>query len=142
MGIKTMKKGGVALLWRKSLANCIIPLELNDDRIIGFQLHISPFDYIFIFQVYLDYHVLIIAMMCIRNFISKLYDLYCIYSERGTPKFMGDFNADITGLKGRKGDVDLIGVLQDCNLRAVNTLNLSYGSFSVKRKGRTFSKPY
>ena len=60
--------------------------------------------------------------------MSKLYDLYCIYSERGTPIFMGDFNADITGMKGRKRDVDLIGFLQDCNLRAVNTLYLSYGS--------------
>jgi len=72
--------------------------------------------YIFIFQVYLP---------CVKysndvysEFISKLYDLYCIYSERGTPIFMGDFNADVTGLKGRK----------DCNLRVVNTLNLSYGS--------------
>jgi len=41
---------------------------------------------------------------------------------------MGDFNADITGLKDIKRDVDLIGFLQDCNLRAVNTLKLSYGS--------------
>jgi len=62
------------------------------------------------------------------EFISKLYDLYCIYSERGTPIVMGDFNADITGLKDRKRDVDLIGFLQDFNLRAVNTLKLSYGS--------------
>jgi len=29
-----MNKGGVALLWRKSLANFIEPLELNDDRIM------------------------------------------------------------------------------------------------------------
>ena len=82
-GSQKMNKGGVAFLWRDTLANCIVPLELNDDWIIGIKLQISPSDYIFIFQVYLP---------CVNysndvysEFISKLYDLYCIYSERGIP---------------------------------------------------------
>ena len=75
MGRK-MNEGGVALLWRKSLANCIVPLELNDDRIIGIQLQISPSDYIVIYQVYLpcaNY-----SNDCIRNLFLSF--MICIAS--------------------------------------------------------------
>ncbi|WAR10952.1 hypothetical protein MAR_036028 [Mya arenaria] len=71
-------KGGVALLWHKQLDHVVSPLPIDEDRLI----------------VYLpcSNHTSLIF----RDYIDKLYDLWCNYSQWGTVVFLGDFNAKYT----------------------------------------------
>ena len=48
-------KGGVALLWHKKLDHLMSPLPIDDDRLIGLQLQLSPSQYMYFIQVYFFY---------------------------------------------------------------------------------------
>ena len=47
-GRRRVDKGGVAFLWHKRLDDRVTSLSFEDDRIIGFQLEISPSVYIYV----------------------------------------------------------------------------------------------
>ncbi|WAR26167.1 hypothetical protein MAR_011871 [Mya arenaria] len=87
-------KGGVALLWHRQLDHLVSPLPIDDDRLIGVQLQLSPLQYMYFIQVFLpcSNHTSLIF----RDYIDKLYDLWCSYSQWGTVVFLGDFNAKYT----------------------------------------------
>ena len=125
-GRQRVNKGGVALLWRKYLSDYIVPLDIDDDRIIGIQLQLSKSEYMFIFQVYLP----CVNYNCdaYTECIAKLYELYCTYSDKGTPIFMGDFNASVYSCSLKRRDVELYRFFNDCNLSAANLLESSFGS--------------
>ena len=46
-----VKRGGVAILWNSRYD--FVLLSIDNDTIVGIQLHISPGNFVFIFQVYL-----------------------------------------------------------------------------------------
>ena len=46
-------KGGVALMWKKRLSNFIVPINIDDDRIVGIQLQIAPSENIFFYFKYI-----------------------------------------------------------------------------------------
>jgi len=46
-------KGGVAIMWNKRLSHRVVPIDVDDDRIVGIQMQISSTEHMFIFQVYL-----------------------------------------------------------------------------------------
>ena len=47
-------KGGVCILWKRTLDKIINPLLIDDDRIVGIQIQVSPDELVHIFQVYLS----------------------------------------------------------------------------------------
>jgi len=62
------------------------------------------------------------------GFIAKSYELFCTYSDMGTPVFMGDFNTDVNSFKMRRRDVELLHLVHDCIFCIANLLESSYGS--------------
>jgi len=46
-----VKRGGVAILWNSRYD--FVLLSIDSDTIVGIQLHISPGNFVFIFQVHL-----------------------------------------------------------------------------------------
>lgn len=46
-------KGGIGILWKKSLNNNISPLVLQSKYIIGIEVLLGPGSYLYIFQVYM-----------------------------------------------------------------------------------------
>ena len=66
-------KGGVAIIWRKSLNPIIPSLCIVNDRIIAVQVRVSPEAYIYVLQVYLPSSNHNISMF--RDCIQHLYDL-------------------------------------------------------------------
>lgn len=119
-GPRRVGKGGIFLMWHKKLDNYIVPLNIDDDRIIGIQLQTSPGQFIFIFQLYLP--CVNSPIRNYRQYIDSLYDLWNMYSESGTVLFLGDYNAQIDTSSNRTRDVLLCKFLTDTNLIPVNTL--------------------
>ena len=100
-------KGGVALIWKKSISASAIILP-EEDRIIGITIQEKGLSPIFIFCVYapssnsrLDTY---------REFVDKLYNLYAEYHSLGTVILLGDFKAEISGsrYKARVGTSERI----------------------------------
>jgi exonuclease III len=113
-------KGGIALLWKRSLDNCVTQLDISDDRIIGIRLRQDRDKYMFIFQVYLPS-----SSFCIdyySKYICKLIDLYSVYSRQGWVVFMGDFNADLSPNAASPGRSKAFsGMLETCHMFSINT---------------------
>ena len=49
---RKVSKGGVAILWHRSLDNQVTPLDIDSDRICGIQFRISRQWHFYILQVY------------------------------------------------------------------------------------------
>lgn len=86
-------KGGVCLLWKRTLNDIIIPLDVDDDRIIGIEVKTSPSTLLYIFQVYIP---------CVnhgnnvfKRYMEKVENLFYSYSQKGMVIVMGDFNAEL-----------------------------------------------
>ena len=65
-------KGGVAFMWNKKLDNHISPIQLDDDRLLGLQVHFSHLT-LYIFQVYLPSSNNNIELF--KSYIEKLNEL-------------------------------------------------------------------
>ena len=86
-----MGKGGVCLIWHKQYNTYVVPLSIDDDRIVGIQLQTAPGQFMFIFQLYLPCSNNPVNKY--REYIDKLDDVWFSYSGSGTVLFMGDVNA-------------------------------------------------
>ena len=119
-------KGGVALMWHKRYDSCIVPLQIESDRVCGIQFQTSPGEYWFIFQVYLpcSNH----SVYDYRAHIDTLYDLWNMYANNGTVVFLGDFNAQTTRLSRNPRDQILVKFMDDINTVAVNDLSICTGA--------------
>ena len=84
-------KGGVAILWHKKDDKYVIPLSLDDDRVIGIKFEINRDNSTFLFQVYLPCTNHPIDMF--KEYLDRLQNILSLYSEKGTVVLMGDFNA-------------------------------------------------
>jgi hypothetical protein len=121
-------KGGVALLWHKKHDQYVVPLAIDDDRIVGIQYQLSKDTYIFIIQVYLpcsNYPI-----QTFRDYIDKLYNLWSMYSDKGVVLFIGDFNAKVQLNSQNYRDMYLLRFIQDTNCIAVDTMTLCTGASS------------
>ena len=126
-----IQRGGVALLWHRKHDRYIIPLTIDDTRIVGVQFEVAPNQFIYILQVYLPCSNHPIEHY--RNYVDKLFNLWSLYSDNGTVIIMGDFNAKIKDLAHgnlRNRDLSLLQLLHDTNLIAVNTLPVCSGATS------------
>ena len=94
-GNRTVGKGGVAILWHRSLNYNVSPLDIDSDRICGIQYKVSAAMYIYFLQVYAPYsnH----SIFVYREFIDYLQTIISMYSEHGTVIVMGDLNAHLQG---------------------------------------------
>ena len=88
-------KGGVAILWHRSLDNQVSPLDIDSDRICGIQYRVSPNIHYYILQVYApcSNH----PIQEFRDFIDYLYVIISMYWHNGVVVVMGDFNAHLQG---------------------------------------------
>ena len=126
-------KGGVAIFWHKRLDCYVSPLLIEEDRIVGVQLELFPYEYIFIFQVYLpcSNH----SITDYRESIEKLNNYLSFYSVRGTVIIMGDFNANLNSDRHRgpfnARSKDLYSFLNINNYIATNTLDICKGATST-----------
>ncbi|WAR25282.1 hypothetical protein MAR_010986 [Mya arenaria] len=101
-------KGGVALLWHRQLDHLVSPLPIDDDRLIGC--------------------ICLVRSLIFRDYIDKLYDLWCSYSQWGTVVFLCDFNAKYTADSHVTRDRLLYSLLCDTNMVALNTFPLCTGA--------------
>ena len=126
---RNIGKGGVALLWHKSMSTCISSLDIDSDRICGIQLTWSNVCF-YIIQVYApsSNH----ALHSFKDFIDLLHSVISLYSDNGTVIVMGDFNAHLQSKTFIKpNDVRgnyLNDMLDYHNLLAVSTLPLCTGA--------------
>ena len=120
-------KGGVGMLWRKSLDASIIRLEdLGNDRIIVVEIRTADHESIFIAGVYLPssnvaVHLYKECMVVLQDIIHQLYD-------KGTLIILGDFNAHIGGFGGARSfesingkGKELIELMERNNFKSVNS---------------------
>jgi len=84
-------EGGVSILWHQKYDDCIVPLNIDSDRIVGIQFEHNPRQFMYFLQVYLPCtnHSISIYREC----IDQIYDLLCCFSDKGIVILMGDFNA-------------------------------------------------
>jgi hypothetical protein len=118
-------KGGVAILWKRSLDARICTVDTNDDRIIGVRLTLNTNMYMFLFQVYFpstNY-----SLDLYNEYTVKLRDIHAMYSQIGIVVFMGDFNAELhdVPLGGRSGI--FTDMLQDFQMLSVNARSYCKG---------------
>lgn len=118
-------QGGVAIMWHKRLSPFVVPLDVDDERIVGIQVQANR-HYLYIFQVYLpcSNH----SIRDYRQCLLKLFELYNTYSDNGTCIIMGDFNANVIRCTLQPRDRDLLQFINDCSLCAINLLDTCYGS--------------
>ena len=100
-----------------------MPINVEDDRI---QMQISSTEHMFIFKVDLPcvnhrYEIFV-------EYVNKLYDLYCTYSEKGTTIFIGDFNASIIRGNLLSRDRYFAYFMSNCNMCPINLLNCCLGA--------------
>jgi exonuclease III len=86
-------KGGVAILFKKSIQHMVTSLDIDDDRICGISVSFCKDIVIKILSVYLPSSNHTNASY--SDYIEKLYDLHNEYSMSEDCIFMGDFNAPI-----------------------------------------------
>ena len=120
-------KGGVGMLWRKSLDASITKLEdLGNDRIIVVQVRTADEHSIFIVGVYFPSSNAAIHMY--RECMDILEDIIHQLHHKGTLVILGDFNAHIGDFGGprsfdsinEKGK-ELIELMQRTNFKSVNS---------------------
>ena len=124
-------KGGVALLWHRSMSSFISPLYIDSDRICGIQLTLRNV-HLHIIQVYApsSNH----GLQSFKDFIDLLHSVISLYSDNGTVIVMGDYNAHLQSKTFIKPNDVRGNYLKDMldyhNLIAVNTLPLCTGAES------------
>jgi hypothetical protein len=123
-------KGGVSILWHIKYDKYISPIDIDDDRIVGIQLQLSPSQFVFFFQVYLPCRNHAIA--CFREYIDKLYDIWNMYCQHGLVIFMGDFNSSfLNSATNDSRNTYLLNLANLCNIVPVNSLSCCTGASST-----------
>ena len=126
-------KGGVAILWHKKYDNYVIPLSLDDNRVIGIKFELNRDNSIFLFQVYLPCTNHSIDMF--KEYLDRLQNILSLYSEKGTVVLMGDFNAylPIACFRERADHRSLYfqSFVHDNNMLSLNTSKLCTGANST-----------
>ena len=117
--------GGVAVLWKNSIAQYVKPITFDDDRIIGLECIIDDLK-ILLLGVYLPYDTK-------KNFDQYVYylaKLKSIVDDFDSPNvcILGDFNADI--LKLTDFGKELRCFCNDANLKIADVLLLPHTSIS------------
>ncbi len=88
-------KGGVALLWRKTIDRYITKLTLDDDRVIGLTVSLPEATPTHVLMVYLPSAAA--GRQQFLDCLSKLRDIYEHYSTIGDVIIMGDLNCELSG---------------------------------------------
>ena len=120
-GRRPMGKGGVALMWHKSLNNNITTLDIDSEYSIGFVQTDTSILYRYM------HHVSIY-----RDFVDLLQTVISIYTDHGIVIVMGDMNTHLRGQRFIKatdyrGEY-LLGMMNYFNLTSVNTQSLTTGA--------------
>ena len=131
-GRRPIGKGGVALMWHKSLNNNITTLDIDSDRMCGIQYRICSNRYIYFIQVYApcsNYPVRIY-----RDFVDLLQTVISIYTDHGIVIVMGDMNAPLQSQRFIKATdyrcEYLLGMMNNFNLTSVNMQPLTSGALA------------
>ncbi|MCG7879141.1 MAG: reverse transcriptase domain-containing protein [Candidatus Thiodiazotropha endolucinida] len=123
-------KGGVAILWHKSLSNFITPLDIDSDRICGIQYRLCENMYIYFIQVYAPCSNYPIPLY--RDFIDCLQTVISMFSQHGIVIVMGDLNAHLQGQRFIKATDSrgeyLLEMMNYFNLVSVNSLPITVGA--------------
>ena len=125
-------KGGVALLWHRSLDHQVSPLDIDSDRICGVQYRVSQSLHFYILQVYApsSNH----PIQEFRDFIDYLYIIISTYWQNGVVVMMGDFNAHLQGKVFIKTTDDrgryLSDMMESFNLVSLDSLPSCSGTFA------------
>ena len=129
-GRRNISRGGVALMWHRSLGSDITTLDIDSDRICGIQYKICPNRYIYFIQVYAPCSNYPIHEY--RDFVDVLQTLISAYAEMGIVIVMGDMNAHLQGQRFIKatdyrGEY-LLGMMRYFDLVSINTLPIASGA--------------
>ena len=123
-------KGGVAILWHRSLDSQVTPLDIDSDRICGIQFRISRQLHFCILQVYApsSNH----PVQTYRDFSDHRHAIISMYCFNGLVVVLGDFNAHLQGERYIKPTDDrgayLLELMNYHNLASLNTLPLCSGA--------------
>ena len=123
-------KGGLAILWHRSLDNQVTQLDIDSDRICGIQFRISQQLHFYILQVYApsSNH----PVQVYRDFLDYLRAIISMYCHNGLVVVLGDFNAHLQGGRYIKPTDDrgsyLLDLMNYHNLVSLNTLPLCSGA--------------
>ena len=111
--------GGVAVLWRNSLAPHVKPVTYGDDRIIGLECNLSGIKMLFV-GVYLPYN----TQLNFDRYVYYLAKLKTIVDDFDSPyvALLGDFNADI--VKGTEFGKELQSFCNESHLSIVDVMHL------------------
>ncbi|MEW8547703.1 MAG: endonuclease/exonuclease/phosphatase family protein, partial [Candidatus Thiodiazotropha sp.] len=119
-------RGGVSILYRKSLTYNVETLNVGNERIVGIKVvGLGPKPY-FIFSVYMpasnninDY----------RDQIMSLQEIYSYYSDVGHVIFGGDMNASLLGEQqsNKYKSIELLKLINNNSLVAINNLSSCTG---------------
>ena len=122
--------GGVAVLWRNSLASFVKPLSFDDDRIIGLECIIHDVKFLFL-GVYLPYN----NRQNFDRYVHYLSKLKSIIDDYDSPNvcIIGDFNADVKK-QSEFGD-ELYSFCQGANLKIADRLLLPHDSVTHVNDG-------
>ena len=119
-------RGGVTVIYKKSLAYNIEPLNDGNERIVGLKVvGLGPKPY-FIFSVYMPACNNIIAY---REHILYLQEIYSSYSEIGHVILGGDMNASILGESraNQPKSRELLKFIRNQNIVAINNMTMCIG---------------
>ena len=126
-------KDRVAKLWHKKYDKCVIPLSLDDDRVIGIKFEIDRDNSIFFFQVYLPCTNHSIDKF--KEYLDRLQNILSLYSEKGKVVLLGDFNTylPIACFRERADHRCLYfqSFVHDNNMLSLNTSKLCTGANST-----------
>ena len=122
--------GGVAVMWRKSLASNVKPVVFGDDRIIGLECIFNNVKMLLL-GVYLPYN----SSQNFEDFIFSLGKIRTIIEEFDSPYVyvLGDYNADIE--KQTSFGKELLSFCQESDLVIADTMFLSSGSVTHVNDG-------
>ena len=122
--------GGVAVLWRNSLAPHVKPISYDDDRLVGLECIIGERKMLFL-GVYLPYD----TKQNFDQYVHYLAKLKCIIDDFDSPYVcvLGDFNADI--VKQTEFGRELQCFCFDANLKIADILLLPPTSFTHANEG-------
>lgn len=122
--------GGVAVLWRKTLAPLVNPISFDDDRIIGLECCINGLK-LLLLGVYLPYN----TKHNFDQYVYYLAKLKSIIDDHDSPHvcILGDFNADI--IKQTEFGTELDSFCHDANLMIADTLLLPPDSITHVNDG-------
>ena len=125
-------KGGVALMWHKSLSSVMEPIETYSDRLAAIKINCSSFN-VNVIQVYLP--CANESIDCFKSKVDKLSDLLSTLSSTDHTVLMGDFNCKLND-KGQSRAGTRVNYLNKL-LKSVN-LKLITGTDVCKGPGYSF----